>query len=94
MKNVILIGTEEDMIFELNRAGYSIKGYFGIKKKHYLKFLGTITKIENYIKLLHKTKICIVPVLYRLDSLEQINTSSTKLYACYCYGCLYAILVS
>ena len=59
MKNVILIGTEEDMIFELNRAGYSNKGYFGIKKKHYLKFLGTITKIENYIKLLPKTKICI-----------------------------------
>jgi sugar O-acyltransferase (sialic acid O-acetyltransferase NeuD family) len=59
MKNVILIGTEEDIIFELRRAGYLIKGYFGKQKKHYLKFLGPVNKIENYIKKIPKTKICI-----------------------------------
>ena len=36
-KKVILIGTEEDIIFELDNADYKILGYFGNKKKHTLK---------------------------------------------------------
>ncbi|MBD1134935.1 hypothetical protein IDH21_00875 [Pelagibacterales bacterium SAG-MED47] len=58
-KKIILIGTEEDMIFELKNANYDLAGYFGNKKKHSLKYLGKITQISNYLKKNSKVKICI-----------------------------------
>ena len=58
-KRVILIGTEEDMIFELESASYDLIGYFGNKKKHPLKYLGSISQISNYLKKNSKIKICI-----------------------------------
>ena len=50
MKNVILIGTEEDIIFELRRAGYLIKGYFGKQKKTLFK----IFRSSKQNRKLHK----------------------------------------
>jgi UDP-3-O-[3-hydroxymyristoyl] glucosamine N-acyltransferase len=58
-KKIILIGTEEDIIFELENANYELTGYFGNKKKHPLKYLGNINQISKYLKKNTKVKICI-----------------------------------
>ena len=33
-KKIILVGTEEDIIFELKNANYELMGYFGNRKKN------------------------------------------------------------
>tara|TARA_B100001250_G_scaffold406870_1_gene426649 strand:+ start:846 stop:1466 length:621 start_codon:yes stop_codon:yes gene_type:complete len=58
-KKIILIGTEEDIIFELENADYELLGYFGNKKKHPLKYLGKIKDISKYLNRNKKAKICI-----------------------------------
>ena len=58
-KKIILIGTEEDIIFELENADYELLGYFGNKKKHKLKYLGKINEIGKYLKKNLEVKICI-----------------------------------
>jgi len=58
-KKVILIGTEEDIIFELDNSDYKILGYFGNKKKHTLKYLGKFNDIDKYLKKNSQVKICI-----------------------------------
>ena len=53
-KDVILIGAEEDIILELNNSNYKIHGFFGNKKKANIRYLGTFSKIDSFLK--KKTK--------------------------------------
>ena len=60
MKNVVLIGTEQDMILELKRSKYKVLGYFGTKqKRNNIKFLGSVEKIKNFLKSKKNIKVCI-----------------------------------
>ena len=58
-KDVILIGAEEDIILELNNSNYKIHGFFGNKKKANIRYLGTFSKIDSFLKKKPKIKICI-----------------------------------
>ena len=75
-KKVILIGTEEDIIFELENSGYKIVGYFGNKKKHPLRYLGKINDIKKYFKINSQVKICIAmgPLKIRKYLLNQYKS--------------------
>lgn len=75
LKKIILIGTEEDIIFELKNANYKLMGYFGNRKKNVLKYLGKINEIGNYLKKNPKVKICMAmgPLERRKKLLKQYN---------------------
>ena len=75
-KKVILIGTEEDIIFELENSGHKIVGYFGNKKKHPLRYLGKIEDIKKYFKTNSQVKICIAmgPLKIRKYLLNQYKS--------------------
>ena len=57
--DIILIGAEEDIILELNNSEHKILGFFGNKKKTNIKYLGTFSKIDAFIKKNPNVKICI-----------------------------------
>tara|TARA_A100001011_G_scaffold400442_1_gene515021 strand:- start:314 stop:928 length:615 start_codon:yes stop_codon:yes gene_type:complete len=60
MKNkILLIGSEEDMILELNSAGFSIIGFIGNKKKSSLRYLGDYSKISSHLNKFKSHKVCI-----------------------------------
>ncbi|MDA9650966.1 hypothetical protein N9T21_03840 [Candidatus Pelagibacter sp.] len=58
--DVVLIGAEQDIIFELNRSKHRILGYFGKKKNDCkIKYLGTFNKIEKYLNAHINSRLCI-----------------------------------